>query len=1225
MSEFDYTNWVTCQCGNKYNALTVRAFLTQKQATDTAYFAFERESKLYDKLYETLKSETTGATAVPAAARATTAASTTATAAPVSAPVSTAAPVPTEPVAPPAPKMHRPKRAPFSPRTLMLLVAGLLAVVGVSIFAVSVHDVVIGSTVVGTFALALGYGGYRAHKLIRGLGNFLTALASSIVGLGLFALANLYIPWRDAGFNDAYHSPYLLLSALGTTFLSLFLGWRFKIAGWFALGPIGLGISMLIAVFALIPGSLSAAGVSQTDAFAWTIVGASVFTLLIGATSPLLRLSIPEFEDPSDEEKFLVLDMTRERLFARQSVLMAMIVSAGLLTVRYVQVLFGSLTGSRPFGPLPVAPVLVTGLLWLGAAVVIDRIGHRFTTSGEPNRILQRGGWILGFANLAMVAGKLAGDLNGYLGVALSSILALAFLLLPRYVGAIRNSGDTALATAIAGWTTWLVWFTSSPGIFPDGVTGVRLLSVQLAVMALVWLAVRFAYGTASHQRTALTLAGLSGILLVVIPGTGSGMVADLLSATATLIAAVLLVTALTFANSWINRRHDLDLTPTADAFSVLSHGLVALVTFVNLTQLAHTWTSQSSFSVLILVGGALLAAAIRFATSRKSQGSGFGTSAEWAVWPYVALALAGPLVAPSAGNFTATYSITFAAAAAFWLAFRYIAATAKNQFTIIILAGLCAMLIPVASATGGGMSADLWQASGLLLTAAVVVTLITLANQLVNSRQGIDAAVNLPLVGTLSHLAVVASSFIAIANLATDWKTPNGYLTLPLIATALLISALRFPSTARMSDDNPLFASVKVGTAPYLALALLVPLLGTPTPGNLPETYSIAVLLTTLTVVGFATLRRVASYGIFGIALTFALSVVVDYTVQHLVGDGKTVLPFAVGIGVFVASFVGIYVSYAKRLPTISEALGRLTPALFGGFSLIHSILVNVGHRPGDWLVWVDSLTLVVIGAAALTFSRSRGVSAMPGLSVGAVHTGWLTLAMSEVAAFATIGTSGTVARVLVINAIAVAAILVSRRNQLGAATNTVIYFATRAELLLLVAFAYLSLPAALGSGPLLPFAALALSYATDWALEHFAGVNLGWPAKTATLAATLFLVLPQVGFTLSAFDGRQLSVDPNPDWFVATIALTAASTIALLWRHIRAQSGIRPFGEVLIAWVYGFMLIATSAHSHLESPYTWIELLGLLGALLLTESYFAKRQLTALVGFAPVMTASW
>jgi len=1226
LSEFDYANWVTCECGNKFNVHTVRAFISQKQATDNAYFAFERERKLYDILYETLKAETSGSTVrKPAAARATAAASTSTVAAPISAPIAvTEAPKP-EPVEPPAPKMHRPKRAPFSPRTLMLLTAGLLAMVGISIFAVNVKDVFIGSTVVGTFALALGYGGYRAHKLIRGLGNFLTALASSIVGLGLFALANLYLPWRDAGFNDAFHSPYLMLSALATTAVSLYLGWRFKIAGWFALGPIGLGISMLIAVFAFIPGSLSAAGVSQTDSFAWTIVGASVFTLLIGACAPLLRLSIPEFEDPTDEEKYLVLDMTRERLFARQSMLMAMIVSAGLLTVRYAQVLFGSLTGSRAFGPLPVAPILTTGVIWLVVAVFIDRIGHRFTTSGEPNRILQRGGWILGFANLAMVAGKLAGDLGGYAGVALSSALALAFLVLPRYVGAIRNSVDTALATTIAGWGTWLVWFTSTPGMFLDSVGVVRILSIQLAVMALVWIAVRFAYGTSAHQRTALSLAGLSGALLMVAPPTGSGAAADLLTTSGTLIAAVGLLTGIAFGNNWVNKRYDTALLGTAPLFTNLSHIPVAVVAFINLTQIAPTWSQQPAFVSLILVGGALLAAAIRFATNRVPVGSGIGASTEWAVWPYVALALAGPMATPNATNFTATYSITFAATAAFWLAFRFIAATPKNQFTIIVLAGLCAMLIPVASATGNGMGADLWQGSGLLLTAAVVVTLITLANQLVNSRQGIDAAVNLPLVGTLSHLAVVASSFIAVANAASAWKSPDAYLALPMIATALVISALRFASTAKMSDENPLFASVKVGTAPYLALALLIPLLGTPTPSHLPETYSIAVFLTTVTVVAFATLRRVSSYGVFGIVLTFALSVVLDYTVQHLVGDGKNTLPFAVGIGVFVASFVGIYVSYAKRLPLIAEPLGKLTPVLFGGFSLVHGVLVNVGHRPGDWLVWVDSLTLVTIGALALIFSKSRAVSAMPGLTVGAVNTGWLTLAMSEIAAFATVGDAGTIARVLVVNAIAIAAILVARRNQLGVAADTVVFFATKAELVLIVAFAYLNLPTNLGSGPLLAFGAMGLSYASDWALARFARIDLGWPVKTTTLAGTLMLSMPQLGFMLAMFDGRQLSVDTNPDWFVATLALTAGSTVALLWRHLRKSAGIKYFGEVLAAWGYGFLLIATSAHPHLETPSTWIALLGLLGALFLTESYFAKRQLTALTGFIPVMTAAW
>ena len=1048
--EFEYSDWVTCVCGAKYNALTVRAFVAQKDATDAAYFAFEKQRNLYDKIFNTLKAELNGTKSKggAAVAPATVSAAPASSAAPVPAPASVLVTAePKNQAEAPAPKMHRPKRAPFSPRTLMLLVAGLLAVVGVSIFAATVGDVTIGTTVVAVFIAALGYGGYRAHKIIRGLGNFLTALASSILGLGFFALANLYIPWKEAGLADAYHSPYLFLSAFGTAVASLVLGWRFKIAGWFAIGPIGIGISMLIATFAYVPGTLEAAGLNSTETYAWTIVVVSLFTLLIGGTAPMLRLTIPEFKKPTDEEKYLVLDMTRERLFARQSVLMAMIVSAGLLTVRYAQVLFGVLTGGRPFGPLPIAPVLGTGLIWVAAALVIDRIGHRFTTSGQPNRLLQRGGWILGLSNLALVAGKLASDLGGYTGAVVASAFALVFLLLPRYIGAIRNSVDTAFATSIAGWSTWAVWWVATPGLLLGQASSLRILSIQFALMAFVWLAVRFVY------------------------------------------------------------------------------------------------------------------------------------------------------------------------------------ATGKHQVTIIILAGLCAMLIPIGTATGQGMGPDVWQASGLLFLAAVVVTLITLANQLVNRRQGIDAAVNLPLVGTISHAAVATSTLVATLSLAREWSPTDAYLALPMVGVALVISVLRFASTARMANDNPLFASVKVGTAPYLLLALASPLLASVSGDHqhMAQTYSLTILFTTIVVVGFATLRRVDSYGRAGVVLAFALSVVVDYTVQHLVSDGQTKLPLAVGLGVFIASFVGIYVSYAKRLPSIAPMLGKATSVLFGGFSLIHAVMVNTGQRPGEWLVWTDSLTLVALGSIVLLFSRSKAFASMPGLPSGAVVTGWLSLAMAETAAFATVASGPTLGRVLAINAIAVATLLLARKNDLGAATNLVIYVATRAELVLALAFAITQVPSQAATSPLLPFAALALSYLIDLALARFAQIQLSWFTRILTLIGTLVLALPQLNWVLAGIDGARPVLATGSDWSLLAYGLTLASIAALLWRHLRKAADLRNFAEALLAWGYGMVLVGTSGHSHLDQPLVLAAWFSLLAVAFVSESFAARRQLTALVGFLPSLVTGW
>ena len=607
---------VSCACGKTFKTDTIIEFLEQKAATDRAYFAFDAMRKRYDLLYEELERQSKAASAtVGSGAKSVTAAIVDRAVALSQeslalAPTQPAA-KPKQPAAPKPAKPVRPKRQPLAPRTVLLMVAALIAMVGVTVFMVTNRDSMVQALFVVVFVGATGFGAVKAHKSVRGLSNFLAAISTSVLGLALFYLGTLS-QVGDNNFADPSTSLYLPAVVAALSGASLYLGHRFKIAGWAALAPIGLTIAAVMTTLGFF---------QQQGLVVWSTFVGSIFALAIGYTGAKAKLPIPEYESPTDTQLFEVSDARRERRFTKQMVNLGMIVALGLVTVAYIQIVTASVLSN---GAVLLA-LIPTGLFWLATAFGLERIGGRFTDSGEVSALVIRGAWLSGFTNLAVAFVSIGTSNSGalqanYSGAFLASAVAALLLLTPKFVGPVRNSEYARQATTVAAFSAWGSWWATTPNFSLGTAEQARVFTTLLILVSLVWMLVRFVYNTNSHQFFAVVPGSLAAVLLPTLWGAaGADTAANQLAAQSAvvLVIASALIAVVEFGNSYLTRRSGGESSLRIAAAGIGANVLLvgsSWMQFAGSLPSAISTTGTTASGVTSLAGASILLAVSRLA-----------------------------------------------------------------------------------------------------------------------------------------------------------------------------------------------------------------------------------------------------------------------------------------------------------------------------------------------------------------------------------------------------------------------------------------------------------------------------------------------------------------------------------------------------------------------------------------------------------------------------------
>ena len=495
------------------------------------------------------------------------------------------APAPAKPAAPSKPA--RPARAPLSPRTLLFIVGGSLVLLAFSVFfATTWKDIPpIGQAAVVLFVVALaGFGAVKARDRIRNLANFLSTLSSALLMLGLYAAGLLGMLPKES--IDVTQSLYLPVSFVAVGALSQLVGRRFQISGWLSMGPIGVALGAGLASMGYFATQLTG---SASAEFGWVLLSLSVGGVLTAVSGRYSKLAIPEFKKPTQEQKFLIEDITGEVRRDRIVVRLAYLATLAQMTLTLV---FGLLEAIR-LDSVDSWALLALGVFWIAAAIGIERIGGGFTESGTVSPKVVKGAWILGFSSLGLAATGLATRFElvnapnfNSLFIAIVAAAVLAFSV--EFVAELKKYQNARLGATAGAWVTWSSWALLTDGFSLSNDRQIQVFAVLLLLIGATWFGIRAVNKNAGLQIQSVLPAVAAGVIWMANSHASLEAYENVAAALAlNLYLASMIIASTALAHAALEQR--MNRQPSALTTNVLALGSVGVV-LGSLPRAAELW-----------------------------------------------------------------------------------------------------------------------------------------------------------------------------------------------------------------------------------------------------------------------------------------------------------------------------------------------------------------------------------------------------------------------------------------------------------------------------------------------------------------------------------------------------------------------------------------------------------------------------------------------------------
>ena len=948
LAEDDYREWLTCTCGRYYSKATLTAY---KQALDALFAADERAAQIEgfaatqdasrrEELGEVSPavSPTVAQVAAQAAndeyARAWEATATTAAATLNRAPVKAAT--------------VRPRRAlpKLTPQQTLLAVAASLLLIALSIFFGTTWNepwfsLPLKAAVLGVIVAATAFGSIRVKKYFVIISNFLAALSSGFLALGLYAAAALGL-FGDPSIASPSVSPYLAFVLLVTGGYSLFMGRRFRVFGWLAVAPVTVAGSALLASAGYLSGLELWPGVASTVA--------SLAVLLIYVVGRMTRLVAPstqvatkkskkaptaEQEDEEQEAKYQAELFDREQNALRNVVRVSAAVTMAYVLLSTLLTLPTSLLG---LSSAPAAGFFVLAAFWLAASVAIEIRGANFIVSDLVPNWAKNLSWNLGFAvfagaTLLQLQSSSAGP-NWGLTIADALVGAIVLFSIPNKV-ADRFYG-AALASQVSAGVIWLLHLVLaiSSSRIDSNLFATWLTLVAAALFAKAWL-----LKASLFARMSAVAGNIAAVAPLTMITSGN--------------QSLLVTFAITLALSIVWFVATRMLSARLETNSGESSWILLAVSIVSGGLLVIRWSMAEGALLALVLASVLSSVMVWFSTSKfigKQDTLPFRANAVvWAATGFLVLA-------------KGDYQVLHAEWAVYALVIFAISMFNLNKFKAVssmFASGVAATLAAIVAGrwtVDATIAAQIVNPVGFLALALVFSLLIHRVAKTSSREFNLMAALSFG----VTWAAFMAYKVQETASWTSAAATNNSIWTVAvfsLFASALLIFRLREKAQANLG--------VFLGFAGVASLA-----------GSLLAGASVAGAWTSMLLITWT------------LALSFALSLVTA-TSQ------KSVNWFWASYALALSTVVSIQATLlaSQSSDVVATWLRLIVPVTLALTFGLHTVMISLGKKVGAQLSWAI-LPAVSVGAAVLAYLTPTfaGYYAATNISAGS-DSNWIGL----------------------------------------------------------------------------------------------------------------------------------------------------------------------------------------------------------------------------------------
>ena len=908
IADDDYREWHLCSCGRYYSRKTLNAY---KQALDALYAAdeqaekIEHQAKREDHARRSELSVEDGQTSdavlveAPNANIATAAWNAENTATAVSAGLNRA-PIKVQP--------ERPRRAlpKLSPQQTLLTVAASLLLIALSIFFGTTWNepwfsLPLKAGVLALIVAATAFGSIRSKKYFVIISNFLAALSSGFLALGLYAAAALGLYGGNTSIADPSVSPYLAIVILVTGAYSTLMGRRFKVFGWLAATPVSMALAGLLSIQYFQQHQL-------WPNFDITIISLTV--LLVFVVGRLTRLASPvevesvkkskktptsEESEEQRENKYQIDLFEREQSALSNIIRIAAGISMAMVALRILTTLPIDVLARRD-GASSVG-YFVLAVFWLAASVAIELRGANYIVSDSVPRWAKRVAWNLGFGILAgallLVLRPATPGISWVVTIADAVVGAgLLFAVSSKVASKFEGSLAASQAATAAVWGLYVI-IANFNGEFDSTLFATWLSIVAAALFAKAWV---------NKQRVFALLAAIAGNLaavsLLVLQFSGNPSVLGSLAV------------SLALCTIWFVAMRVLDSRlQTEQGFGPWIY-LAANVVLV--LSVIIKWNSAQSDWSLLVVSAAVTGILVWLTTSKLTRANEkqplLLNALLWAVSGFVLLAK-GPY--DTNHSVWSLYALAIFAIALFELA--------KSK-------AVSSMLAAIVSATFATILTARWSLDATveahLVNPAPFLVLAVVTSMLVH-RVGKTSSRELNLAASASFVVSWGAFMAYKVQLTSGWTDSDAsgnsifaVVAFAILATALMLLRLREPA--------------KKNLGVYFGVAGVTSLVGSLLAGASVGRVWTSLLLITFTlalafVLSFITARANKSANWFWAAYALALSAIASTQATIVAAQSGAMLE------VWLSVIVPISMALTLVLHTLMTSASRTAGAKFG------------------------------------------------------------------------------------------------------------------------------------------------------------------------------------------------------------------------------------------------------------------------------------------------------
>ena len=808
------SEWFECQCGLFYQIETIRAYnraLDALAEADSMAAEIEERAELQDANHRTSLGGTQAAVAAASSMSSAPAYADTQAIKPASNWVQEEANKLRQDAnkAPVRVKAARPNRVlpKLSPQQTLLTVAATLIVIALSIFFGSTwNDLDLGlkALILVVIVAATAFGSIKSKKYFVIISNFLAALSSAFLALGLSAAGILGL--LDSFLPDvmnpqtSFYPTFILLATGG---YSLFMGRRFKVFGWVAFAPVMMALAGLVFSVSTLRHALG----DDQRLVGYVLTALSLSMLLVVAVGRLTRLpqevaavakkskkQPAESEEAESERKYQAELKVREQNALIATYRLGVWATAGVGALLFIQSLIPQfILGELQFPDATAFAVLAA--FWFAVSVFIQKRGAAFTVAGEVSTRLKFVSWILGFAPLALSAGilfvRIDRDANQYatlLPVIGSALVGAAMLFV---IGTkLSEKFDQARRASVIGATVvWAFYALLAPW------------SNMFSNLAALWLAIvaaaLFAKSWQSGSRVLAYASAVVASLAAIMPS----LVSDLVAPTATSILIQASISALGLALTYLAVSKLNEKVALSDlfvgAFYLVANLAVLAVAATRWFAVSSSDTDASQPALLMALAVVVTALTTLGALSKAVSVSSLRAALLAAVsllWSIAGFVVIAPMAPSLAGMRTDLAALLAAYSVVIFSVSTYFASRSKlaHSSTVAVVFGTV-MAIAV-----GRSSFDLTGAIGIVSPLLFLGTSLTVA----------------VLIKKFASKVTPLSQIVAIGSFAVSWLA-----YMPLKTSVFADGAL----AALNSNTASLLTNATAAMAVYLAFAVVL------------------------------------------------------------------------------------------------------------------------------------------------------------------------------------------------------------------------------------------------------------------------------------------------------------------------------------------------------------------------------------------------------------------